>query len=120
MLEKFTPEEIEQIKRELALVGTEYSSTKGTVLKPFREEVKKLLPLSEAGRYYGYHQKNVVHALSILCDYVFENYDVDEKGNIEKISKYVPFNIQKEYMQMMYELLDVAKKYKTNIGGTKQ
>ena len=47
-----------------------------------------------------------------LIDYVFENYDIDEKGRIERISKYVPHHIQKEYLQMMYELLDVAKKYK--------
>ena len=112
MLEKFTPEEIEQIKRELALVGTEYSSTKGTILRPFRGEVNVLLPNSEKSKFYGYHHKNIVGSLCSLCDYVFENYDIDEKGRIERISKCVPHHIQKEYLQMMYELLDVAKKYK--------
>lgn len=117
MLEKFTPEEIEQIKRELLSSGLQYSSVKGTVLKPFRKEVQELLPHSEKGRFYSYHQKNIVRALSVLCDYAFNNYDVEQINGIEHItmSKHIPFAIQAEYAKMMYELLDVAKKYKNEV-----
>ena len=113
MLEKFTPEEIEQIKRELLQGGLQYSSVKGTVLRPFRKEVQELLPHSAKGSYYNHHQKNIVRALSVLCDYAFNNYDVEQINGRERITmrKHIPFTIQADYAKMMYELLDVAKKY---------
>ena len=118
MLENFTPEEIEQIKIELLLLEKDKKPTiKGDVLKSFRIEVNELLPESEREiGCYG-HKKNIIHALTALCDYSFNNYDISEQhGNVKvTMSKHIPISIQERYKQMMYELLDVAKKYKNEV-----
>jgi hypothetical protein len=115
MLEKFTPEEIEQIKIELSFLEKNKKPTiKGDVLKSFRIEVNELLPESEQKTGYHGHRRNIIHALTALCDYSFNNYDISEQhGNIKvTMSKHIPLSIQERYKQMMYDLLDVAKKYK--------
>ena len=117
MLEKFTPEEIAQIKRELKLLGNENSITKSIVLSLFREEIKEIFPETVSKNNYGYYtsdQRKIMGALTILCDFALKNYDISVHNDIEhiEINRNIETKLQPIYKKMMYELLDVAKKYK--------
>ena len=117
MLEKFTPEEIAQIKRELKLLGNENSITKSIVLSLFRKEIKEIFPetVSENNyRYYTSDQRKIIGALTILCDFALKNYDISVHNDIKHIemNRNIETKLQPIYKKMMYELLDVAKKYK--------
>lgn len=117
MLEKFTPEEIAQIKRELKLLGNENSITKSIVLSLFREEIKEIFPETVSENNYGYYtsdQRKIMGALTILCDFALKNYDISVHNDIEhiEINRNIETKLQPIYKKMMYELLDVAKKYK--------
>lgn len=117
MLEKFTPEEIAQIKRELKLLGNENSITKSIVLSLFREEIKEIFPETVSENNYGYYtsdQRKIMGALTILCDFALKNYDISVHDDIKHIemNRNIETKLQPIYKKMMYELLDVAKKYK--------
>ena len=117
MLEKFTPEEIAQIKRELKLLGNENSIIKSIVLSLFREEIKEIFPETVSENNYGYYtsdQRKIMGALTILCDFALKNYDISVHNDIEhiEINRNIETKLQPIYKKMMYELLDVAKKYK--------
>ena len=117
MLEKFTPEEIAQIKRELKLLGNENSITKSIVLSLFREEIKEIFPETVNENNYGYYtsdQRKIMGALTILCDFALKNYDISVHNDIKLIemNRNIETKLQPIYKKMMYELLDVAKKYK--------
>ena len=117
MLEKFTPEEIAQIKRELKLLGNENSITKSIVLSLFREEIKEIFPETVGENNYGYYtsdQRKIMGALTILCDFALKNYDISVHNDIKHIemNRNIETKLQPIYKKMMYELLDVAKKYK--------
>ena len=117
MLEKFTPEEIAQIKRELKLLGNENSITKSIVLSLFREEIKEIFPEIVSENNYGYYtsdQRKIMGALTILCDFALKNYDISVHNDIKhiEINRNIETKLQPIYKKMMYELLDVAKKYK--------
>ena len=117
MLEKFTPEEIAQIKRELKLLGNENSITKSIVLSLFREEIKEIFPETVSENNYGYYtsdQRKIMGALTILCDFALKNYDISVHNDIKhiEINRNIETKLQPIYKKMMYELLDVAKKYK--------
>lgn len=117
MLEKFTPEEIAQIKRELKLLGNENSITKSIVLSLFREEIKEIFPETVSENNYGYYtsdQRKIMGALTILCDFALKNYDISVHNDIKHIemNRNIETKLQPIYKKMMYELLDVAKKYK--------
>ena len=117
MLEKFTPEEIAQIKRELKLLGNENSITKSIVLSLFREEIKEIFPETVSENNYGYYtsdQRKIMGALTILCDFALKNYDISVHNDIKQIemNRNIETKLQPIYKKMMYELLDVAKKYK--------
>ena len=120
MLEKFTPEEIAQIKRELKLLGNENSITKSIVLSLFREEIKEIFPETVSENNYGYYtsdQRKIMGALTILCDFALKNYDISVHNDIEhiEINRNIETKLQPIYKKMMYELLDVAKKYKNEV-----
>lgn len=114
MLEKFTPEEIAQIKRELKLLGNENSITKSIVLSLFREEIKEIFPETVSENDYGYYtsdQRKIMGALTILCDFALKNYDISVHNDIKhiEINRNIETKLQPIYKKMMYELLDVAK-----------
>ena len=117
MLEKFTPEEIAQIKRELKLLGNENSITKSMVLSSFREEIKEIFPETVSENNYDFYtsdQRKIMGALTILCDFALKNYDISVHNDIKhiEINRNIETKLQPIYKKMMYELLDVAKKYK--------
>ena len=117
MLKIFTPEEIAQIKRELKLLGNENSITKSIVLSLFREEIKEIFPETVSENNYGHYtsdQRKIMGALTILCDFALKNYDISVHNDIKhiEINRNIETKLQPIYKKMMYELLDVAKKYK--------
>ena len=117
MLEKFTPEEIAQIKRELRFLGTENSITKSIVLFPFRQEIKAIFPEFVHKRqedYYTGEQRRIMGSLTTLCDYTLHNYIATPDDGDEKIeiNRNIETDLQNIYKQMMFDLLDIAKKYK--------
>ena len=116
MLEKFTPEEIAQIKRELRFLGTENSITKSIVLFPFRQEIKDVFPEFVHERqedYYTGEQRRIMGSLTTLCDYALHNYTVNTAGDVERveINRNIETDLQNIYKKMMFDLLEVVKKY---------
>ena len=116
MLEKFTPEEIAQIKRELKLLGNENSITKSMVLSSFREEIKEIFPETVSENNYDFYtsdQKKIMGALTTLCDFALKNYDISVHNNVKhiEINRNIETKLQSIYKTMMFDLLDVAKKY---------
>ena len=117
MIEKFTPEEIAQIKRELRFAGTENSVTKSIVLLPFRDEIGEVFPETVIKRnpgFYSSEKRKVMNALTTLCDFSLENYCIDTEDDIERfsINRDIKTDLQGKYKKMMCELLEVCRKYK--------
>jgi hypothetical protein len=114
MLEKFTPEEIMQIKKELKLLGNENSTTKGVVLSQFRNDIREMFPETKSEcdvNYYTSEQHEIMTALIVLCDFATKNYIAEGTHKIKR-DKHIPFKIQSKYKSVMSELLETLRKCK--------
>ena len=116
ILERFTEQEIEQIKKELGFF--EYPTQKSVVLMRHKEKLADIIP--ECGRQgktrcmkkqlYDRAHNQIMIGLVKFCDIVLKNYTT-EKGIVE-CSKEIPLELQERYLKMIDELLEIGRKYK--------
>lgn len=112
MIERFTPEELEIIKKELGVNRTA-GSKKSICSNQFRR-IKKMFP--RVGHAI-YADKNVWESVCCLCDHTLQNYDKGGKKPVSNMCKefqwrrYSSIFQKEEYKSLIDELLDVLEKH---------
>lgn len=105
MIEKFTQEEIEQIKKELQL-KVPYNGAKKTILADQHKRVVDLFSMTEANK-NSYAKGDVWTALLTICDHTLENYCV--RGNRRMAMRYSSIFRIDDYKDLMKKLIDVLE-----------
>lgn len=100
MIEKFSDEELRQIKKEL---GVPTSTAKRTVCAKEIFELSKLW--EDKQFYYISSRKDFVYQIidMTLCNF--------KNGNPRTVNGVVPDEIEDEYRQMFQEILEIIKKH---------
>lgn len=108
MIEQFTPEQIEIIKKELGITDRTKANKK-TILA---EQYARILKLADVPN-YPKAKFDAWYAICSLCDHALDNYAKSGKP-IEIVSRYSTIWADKResYKQMANELIDVFEKYK--------
>ena len=116
MLEKFTPEEIEQIKKELGI--RDRMCHKQIVLREQQDRLEKLFP-RKAYSCEGiglYCTKEIIDAITMLTDHCLNNYKQTDRTTVRHHGqRYVrhcniPDDMEAEYLRVYTEFVDLMEK----------
>ncbi len=116
MLEKFTPEEINQIKKELGM--KEKLSHKQIVLKDQQDRLERLFPrrIYCAEGIGLYATKDIIDAVTLLTDHVLNNYVEKMKYTSRHKGKHyvrcgnIPEDMENEFYRVYKEFVDLIEK----------
>lgn len=104
MIEKFSEEELKQIKKELGI------SMSGTKAKTCEKEIDELDKLWANKPTAGIHS-NFFKIIDVtLCNYRYDKYNTPANKNVKEEDK-------EEYSQMFREILEIIKKHNRKLEG---
>lgn len=112
MIEKFTQEEIEQIKKELQLKAP-YNGSKKTLLEKQYTRIGQIFTMTENNK-KSYAKADVWDALVTICDHTLENYCVRETRP-KRMTRYASIHRIDDYRELMENLIDVIEDGKITI-----
>lgn len=115
MIEKFSEEELKQIKKELGI------SEKNNKENIFYKETKELRELWREKPYYSEHNRLIYRIIDItLCNFrkgVRYKHKSNEQHEYLTARKTIKLEDEDEYRQMFQEILEIIKKHNRKWGG---
>ena len=111
MIEKFTPEEIEILKKELAEMPKDYQ--KRTLCEESLRRYHRIF--KDRPKYSGVDHYEIENAIFNIADHTFANYEERDKFH-KKNGKYrraifVKNKFALDYQHMVSEIMDIIQKY---------
>ena len=112
MIEQFTPEQIEIIKKELGITD-KTKANKKTILA---EQYARILKLADVPD-YPKAKFDVWYGVCCLCDHALQNYIKSGKPmTITSRYQTIWTDKREQYKQMVNELIDIFEKYRKGVG----
>ena len=114
LIDKFTADELVQIRRELRMVQTLH---KGTLNNEVRKKLEELFDIKTYHDQSIFPIRTVEDAITTIADYTLDNFVYKNQGNTKKqIGWYRSQNItqtmEPEYREMLDELMEVITKHR--------
>ena len=112
LLEQFTPDQIAQLRKELALIG---NRSKKTELAGAIARIERIFDHDSYGAVNLFPYRAVYDAINVVTDYALDNFAYKTKNNHRGSwgrNDQVPKDIRDEYVQTVNEILDVVEKHK--------
>lgn len=115
MIEKFTPEELAQIRKELKEMDR--STQKSNLLyEQYVRAINVLGIKSDEELSRSFSSFDVKNAMTMLCDHALKNYELNQRKSLPnkriwKRTSSIPTGKEERYLECYTSLVDVLEKY---------